>query len=408
VKAPHQHLASLDAFRGMTIAAMIVVNNPGNWNAVFAPLTHADWNGCTLADVVFPFFIFILGAALAFALGRRLDRGQDVRNLLARIGRRAAALVVLGLVLNAAAAYPAFSSMRIPGVLQRIGLVYLLAAVIAIYARPWQRAIAVVTLLLGHWAVLGLVHLPGVLAAYDQQHNVAGAIDQAVFGTHILTRTGDPEGLLGTLPAVGTALLGLFAGARLRREQSAGDPGSPGSPVSPGSPGSGRSGRSLVTAGLALLAVGLAWGRVLPVNKSLWTGSFVAVTAGLAASLLAVFHRLIDVNVHRAHRAHRAHQAQLGHLGHRLWARPFTWLGFNPLAIYFLSELVGHVLDLPWLRIDGRTTSPRTWIYWDAMRPLLSTRLSEEAMSLTYAVLVTVFWTGVAGFLYHRRWRFQV
>jgi predicted acyltransferase len=403
VKAPHQHLASLDAFRGMTIAAMIVVNNPGSWNAVFAPLTHADWNGCTLADLVFPFFIFIMGVALAFALGRRVDRGQDVHNLLARIGGRAAALVVLGLVLNAAAAYPAFSSMRIPGVLQRIGLVYLLAAVIAIYARPWQQAIAVVTLLLGHWAVLGLVPLPGVLAAYDQQHNVAGVIDQAVFGTHILTRTGDPEGILGTLPAVGTALLGLFAGARLRREQSAGEPGGPGSPVSPNSPGSpgspGPRGRWLVTAGLALLAIGLVWGRILPVNKSLWTGSFVAVTAGLAALLLAVFHRLIDFDAHRAHR---------GHPGHRLWARPFTWLGFNPLAIYFLSELVGHVLDLPWLRIDGKTTSPRTWIYWDAMRPLLSTRLSEEAMSLTYAVLVTVFWTGVAGFLYHRRWRFQV
>jgi predicted acyltransferase len=373
VKAPHQHLASLDAFRGMTIAAMIVVNNPGNWNAVFAPLTHADWHGCTLADVVFPFFIFILGAAMAFALGQRLDRGQDVRNVLARIGWRAAALVVLGLVLNAAAAYPAFSSMRIPGVLQRIGLVYLLAAVIAIYAKPWQRAIVVVALLLGHWAMLALVPLPGVLGAYGQQHNVAGVIDQAVFGRHILTRTGDPEGILGTLPAVGTALLGLFAGARLRR------------PASPGS-----SDRSLVAAGLALLAVGLVWGRILPVNKSLWTGSFVAVTSGLAALLLAVFHQLIDAG------------------GHRRWARPFLWLGFNPLAVYFLSELVGHVLDLPWLRIDGRATSPRTWIYWDAMRPLLSTRLSEEAMSLTYAVLVTVFWTGVAGFLYHRRWRFQV
>jgi predicted acyltransferase len=367
------HLASLDAFRGITIAGMILVNNPGNWNAVFESLTHADWDGCTLADLVFPFFIFIMGAAMTFAFGRRAGHGHTRRDLYRRIARRAAWLIVLGLVLNVVASFPSVGSMRIPGVLQRIGVVYALAAVIFLQTTPSQRAVTVAILVLGEWALLIWVPFGHGGAGLARQHNLAGFIDRAVFGRHILMSTGDPEGMLATLPAVGTALLGSFAGDWLRREQSA-----------------AARVRALVFGGLAAALIGLLWAAVLPPNKSLWTGSFVALTAGLAALALAWCYILIDV------------------WGYRAWARPFLWLGFNPLAIYFLSEFVGHVLEQPWLRIAGTPTSPKTWLFWEAVRPSLESRVREEWVSLVYALLAVTIWTAVAGLFYRRRWRLQV
>jgi hypothetical protein len=185
---------------------MILVNNPGNWSSVFESLTHADWNGCTLADLVFPFFIFILGAAMPFAFGRRIERGHQRRDLYLRIARRSASLIALGLILNVIAAAPAVIALRMPGVLQRIGIVYLLAAPIVINARPAWRAVTLAVLVIGHWALL-LVSLGGAPAGLAQAHNLAGFIDQAAFGRHILTPTGDPEGILGTLPAIGSAVV---------------------------------------------------------------------------------------------------------------------------------------------------------------------------------------------------------
>ena len=367
-----RHLASLDAFRGVAVAGMIVVNNPGNWNSVFEALTHADWNGCTLADLVFPFFIFILGAAMPFAFSLRIEQGHQRRDLYLRIARRAAWLVALGLVLNVVAAVPSVTALRIPGVLQRIGLVYLITAPIVMNVRPAWRAVTLVGLILAHWALLMLVPVDGVALGLAQSHNLEAFIDKAIFGRHILAATGDPEGLLGTIPAVASALFGSLAGDWLRQDR----------PVP-------RRVAGLIIGGSVALIGGVIWKSTLPLNKSLWTGSFVLFTGGLATLILAACYVLLDV------------------LDQGSWADGFLWLGFNPLAIYFLSEAVGHLLDKSWLPVGGQYLPPRTWLFWDVLRPLIP-GIGDEWISLAFALLTVALWTALAGVLYRRGVRIQV
>jgi predicted acyltransferase len=368
------HLASLDAFRGITVAGMILVNNPGNWNSVFEGISHADWNGCTFADVVFPFFIFILGAAMPFAFARRLEGDSATRDLYARIVRRAVYLIALGLVLNFISSMPMVAGMRIPGVLQRIAVVYVIAAILVLHLGPMRRTVLLIVLVLGHWALLTLVPFGGGPAGLARAHNLSGFVDIAVFGRHILNPWGDPEGLLGTIPAVATALMGSVVGEWLRRHQS-----EVAAALRPG---------RLMAAGVAAAVAGILWARTLPLNKALWTGSFVMWTGGLATLSLAGCYLLLDV------------------LDRRGWAAPFLWLGFNPLAVYFLSELFGDLSDKPWLHVGGQTLTFRSWLFWDVLRPFTS--IGDEWLSLLVAVATVTIWIAVARFLYVRKIRIQV
>ena len=363
------HIASLDAFRGFAVAGMILVDNPGNWNNVFEPLTHVEWNGCSIADVVFPFFIFILGAAMPFAFARRRERGRETPRLFTRILSRTVWLIALGLSLNVVAAFPALRGFRIPGVLQRIGLVYLFTAPLVLFVGLAGRAAILVLIALGHWALLAMWPHGSALTA---SNNVAAVIDRALFGSHILNAAGDPEGMLGTVASIGTALLGSIAGDCLRRART---------------PRTGI--RDLILVGVASTGAGLIWARVFPFNKSLWTGSYVMWTGGLATLILAGCFWLMDVE------------------GRRAWARPFVWLGFNPLAIYFLSELVSHLFDKPWLRVHGQTLTVRSWLFWDVWRPLIPA-ISDEWLSLGVGLAMVVVWTALAGSLYRRGVRLQV
>jgi predicted acyltransferase len=348
---------------------MILVDNPGNWTDVLPSLTHANWNGCTIADVVFPFFIFILGAAMPFAFARRLAHGHHVRGLFARIARRTAWLVGLGLVLNVVAALPTPFAVRLPGVLQRIGLVYLVTAPIVLTVGLLGRTAMLIALAVVHWALL-IVGTHG--SAVSQSHNLSAAIDKAVFGAHILADSGDPEGVLGTLPTISTALLGSIAGECLRRATV---------------PATGV--RWLMAIGAASTVAGLLWASVLPLNKTLWTGSFALWTGGLAALMFAACYWVIDVR------------------GFRAWARPFLWLGGNPLAIYFLSELVSHLFDEPWLYVAGQRLTIRSWLFWDVWQPALPA-VGAEWLSLSAACLTVLMWAAVAGLLYRRGLRLQV
>lgn len=356
----------------MAVAGMILVENPGSWGTVFAPLTHASWNGCTLADVVFPFFVFILGAAMPFAFDRRRAAGGDTRALYVRIARRTALLIALGLVLNIAAAFPALHALRLPGVLQRIALVYLIAALIVLHTGWAVRLAVLVLLLLVHWLVLVQVPFAGTPGGLAPTHNIAGFIDTTVFGSHLLTPTGDPEGLLGTMSAIGTALLGSIAGDLLRQG---------------GSPRL-RAAR-LVALGVTAGGVAAVWATRLPLNKSLWTGSFAMWTGGLAAVALAASYLALDVYQRRS------------------WARPFISLGFNPLALYFLSELVSHLFDKPWLQVSGQVLTVRSWLFWDVFRPSVPA-ISDEWLSLLIGLGTVALWTAVAGYLYRRNVRIQV
>jgi predicted acyltransferase len=357
VNAGSNRLVSLDAFRGITIAGMILVNNPGNWNAVFQPLVHAEWNGCTFADLVFPSFLVILGIAMPFALSRR-TRAASLR----RIVRRASALLALGLLLNAAVAWPVLSAIRIPGVLQRIALVDLLAALIVLRTGPRGRVIAAAALLLGHWLVL--TQLPLGASAYDltRDGNLAAVIDRSIFGRHILTPYGDPEGLLGTVPATATALIGTLVGDWLRAR--------------PRTPSFG-----LAVCGAALVGAGWAWSYVLPMNKSLWTGSYALFAAGVAVLGLALFRAVLD-----------------GRDAPPQWVRPLLWLGMNPLVVYFGSELLRAGLDRPIAAAESTTTGA-SWLFWNVVRPAVPSMLDERFVAFAYGALVVAGWTAVAGAL---------
>jgi predicted acyltransferase len=362
-------LTSLDVFRGATVAGMILVNNPGNWATVFEPLAHAKWDGVTFADLVFPSFVFILGAAMPFAFARRIESGSS-RALYLRIVRRAVLLFALGLLLNLVAALPDVSAIRIPGVLQRIALAYLMTAPLVIHLRPSSRAYLAVLLLLVHWALLS-IPLGGAHGLVEGS-NLSALIDRALLGRHTLTPTGDPEGLLGTLPTISTALLGSLAGDWLRW-----------------SPRDSRRVPWLVVAGAAAAVAGMVWGLVFPLNKALWTGSYVLFTGGIAALALAGCDAMFDRGRSRT------------------WAQPFVWLGVNALAIYFLAELCGHLLDAPWTVADAQTMTLRTWIFWDGLHAVVPD-MNEEVVSLGFALLTVGLWTAVAGVLYRRDIRIQV
>lgn len=362
-------LQSLDVFRGITIAGMLLVNNPGTWSAVYPPLRHAEWHGWTPTDLIFPFFLFIVGVAMTYSFGKLIDRGQARTAILVKSAKRAAILFGLGLILHS---YPwigfDYGHLRIPGVLQRIALAFLAAAVLVLWLGPRGRAAAAATLLLGYWALLSWVPVPGGQAGVLEPGQDLGAyIDRAVFGIDHLyanSRTWDPEGLLSTLPAIVTVLLGVFAGEWLR---------------------SGRN-REVITRGLFLAGVvgvvaGMAWNSVFPINKGLWTSSYVLFTAGAGAILLAACYWVIDVK------------------GSRRWAFPFLVLGMNAIAAYFLSSLMAEVIDTPWIPGPDGAIGIKPWVYQN----VFASWLTPVNASLAFALTFVIFWVLVMWGFYRRR-----
>ena len=360
-------LVSLDAFRGATIAAMLLVNNPGTWSAIYAPLRHAPWHGWTPTDLIFPFFLFIMGVAMTFSLAGRRARGVADRELFVGIVRRAAILIGLGLLLHGFPGYD-LASIRIPGVLQRIGLAYLLTAPLVAWTGWRVQALAAAALLLVHWALLALVPVPGIGPGVLEPGMDLGAwIDRQVFGTaHLWSQstTWDPEGLLGTLPAAGTVLTGALAGHWIRSGQAA-----------------GAMLRWLVVAGAATTALGLVWNAVLPINKPLWTGSYVLLTSGLALLTLAAFYWIVDVR------------------GRKRLALPFTIYGMNAIAAYFLASLGAQVLDLVPVSGGDGPVPLKAWIFRNWFDPYLPT----IDASLAFALCYVLFWLGIMSILYRRR-----
>jgi predicted acyltransferase len=362
--AGSERLDSLDVFRGLAIAAMILVSTPGTWNAVYTPLDHAAWNGWTLTDLVFPFLLFAMGAAVPFALARR--RGTP-RRVGRHIIRRALILFALGLVLNAieAAAPMHWATFRIPGVLQRIAIVFLAVAWLTEHGSLRAQIAVVVAALAAYWAALTLIPVPGAGAGVlTPEGNLASFVDRALLGRHLLNRFSDPEGLLSTVPAIATAMAGVFAGGWLRERRQTHDSA------------------GLFAAGLLAMIVGLVWGRVFPINKNLWTSSFALFSAGLAAQSLALCHWIVDVR------------------GWRTVTRPLAAFGRNPLAAYFLSVGFDSLLT----RITaGSGSSLKGVVYRSAFAPLLRPCCGAEAASLGYALTYVVLWGVILGELYRRR-----
>jgi predicted acyltransferase len=367
--APHpfpsrERLVSLDVFRGLTMAAMVVVNNPGDWRHVYAPLLHAPWHGWTPTDLIFPFFLFIVGAAVTLS-GR--SRGPWGPILL-----RAGLLLALGLGL---AGFPWFdlARWRIPGVLQRIGVCYLGAVAVHRWTSPSRgaagqigRLAAVVgALTLGYWGVMTRVPVPGGAPGdLSPDGNLAAFLDRALMGGHLWQRTWDPEGLLSTVPAVATTLLGVMAGRWLE--------------AVPGTRGS----RGLALAGAAGVATGLLWDQAFPINKNLWTSSYVLFTGGAAALTLAALHEAIDVRRWRA------------------GTRPFVVLGANAITLFVLSGLLVKALLV--VRVTG-TAGRQVALSRAIHDTLYAPFLSPEAASLGYALTHLVLLFALLAWMYRRR-----
>lgn len=368
--AGSERLDSLDVFRGLSIAAMILVSTPGTWNAVYPQLDHALWHGWTLTDLVFPFLLFAMGAAVPFALGRRRAAARRVGT---HIVRRALILFALGLVLNAIEAAPPLhlATFRIPGVLQRIAIVFLAVAWITEHGSLRVQIATVIAALAGYWAALTFIPVPGAGAGVlTPEGNLASYLDRLLLGRHLLnpapgTRTPlfDPEGLLSTLPAIATAMGGVFAGDWLKERRQ------------------GHHSAWLFAAGLLAMAAGLAWGRTFPINKNLWTSSFALFSAGLAAQALALFHWTVDVR------------------GWRRWSAPLAAVGRNPLAAYFLSVGVDSLLT----RVTLASGSLKGLVYRGAFVPWLRPCCGAEAASLGYAIAYVALWSVILGEMSRRR-----
>jgi predicted acyltransferase len=357
-------LESLDVFRGVAVAGMVLVSTPGTWNAVYAQLDHAAWNGWTLTDLVFPFLLFAMGAAVPFALARRRAGSRRVRR---HVLRRAAVLFLLGLLLNAIETPPPLheATFRIPGVLQRIAIVYAAVALLTERASLRTQVIAGIGSLAGYWALMTLVPGPGYGAGVlTPEGNLASFIDRSLLGRHLLLPTHDPEGLLSTLPAIATALAGVFAGVWLNERRAP------------------RRTITLWAAGFAAMIAGLAWGRLFPINKNLWTSSFALFTAGIAAQTLAACHYLIDTRQWRE------------------WSRPLAAYGRNTLAAYFLSVGFDAVLTR-WRIADGE--SLKGFVYRLGFASWLRPCCGAEAASFGYALAYVALWGAILFELHRRR-----
>ena len=341
-----ERLVSLDAFRGATVAAMILVNNPGDWGHVYWPLDHAHWNGWTPTDLIFPFFLFMVGMALPFSQRTRAREAL----------RRTAVIGGLGLFM---AAYPYFdlTTVRIPGVLMRIALCYLAAWGVRRVGGSAVHAVIAAALLVGYWFLMTRVALPdGTPPNLEPETNLGAWLDRALLGGHLWkqSRTWDPEGLLSTLPAIATTLLGLLAGEWLRSDREA-----------------NRKTAGLLLGGLAFVVLGLVWGASFPINKSLWTSSYVLFTGGMAAYLLGLLYWIADVR------------------GHRAWCRPFVIYGRNAILVFVASGLLAKTLGA--IKVsgpEGVAVSLQAWMFGAALRSWLP----PYPASLAYAVANVLVW----------------
>lgn len=427
-----ERIISLDVLRGITVMMMVLVNNPGSWGNIFAPLEHAEWNGCTPTDLVFPFFIFILGAAIPLAIVTKELNRQTFLKILTRSLRIISLGLFLGfygkielfnlegyplllskLIITGIVAYAllgnfeqkiklylvlalffifmflafsgieAYSEVRLPGVLQRIGLVYFFASLVYLKTNIKGQILTVALLLLGYWAVMTLIPVPGFGPAnLDKGTNLAGWIDNLLLENHLwsYSKTWDPEGILSTIPAIANGIVGLLIGQLLNSSLAKNDKAV-----------------KMFGTGWALVILGLIWNQFFPMNKSLWTSSFVLYTAGFATLFLAAFYYLIDIK------------------GYKKWTTPILFWGVNPMIVFFLSGILPRVLSS--IKVDNpayitgnleeipEQIGLQTYLNKFCIVPLFD---DPKVASLVWALLNITFWSIVLWYFYKKKMFFKV
>jgi len=360
-------LVSLDVFRGATIAAMLLVNNPGSWDAVYPPLLHAEWHGWTFTDVIFPFFLWIVGVAMTLSFASRVARGGDHSRILLHVIRRATVIFALGLFL---AGFPYFNlvTIRIPGVLQRIAVCYLIASIIYLRSRVRGQILWTGGLLGVYWLLMKWVPAPGYGAgSLEKIGNFAQYVDNIVLSGHMWSQSKvwDPEGIVSTLPAIATTLFGVLTGHILRLR------------VSPA-----EKTTWMFVQGSALMFLGQVMNLWLPINKSLWTSSYSVFMAGLAATVFAFCYWIVDIR------------------GYKRWMQPFVHYGMNAIAVFVMAGLLAKSMGLIELAAaDGARISLSAWIFQNIYAPLAA----PCSASLMYAITFVLLFWGISFWMYRRK-----
>jgi len=352
-------ILSVDIFRGMTIVLMILVNTPGTWSAVYAPFLHADWHGYTPTDLVFPFFLFIVGTSIAFSYQNKIADASTYRKITVRTLK----LVGLGLCLGAfTLSFPFvkdFADIRFPGVLQRIGVIFFFASILFLNFN-WRTLIGIsIFLLVGYWLLMTLVPVDGMASTLNRApNNLANWLDVKIFGTHNYKVDYDPEGFLSTIPSVASSLLGIFTGLILTAKQE-------------------KKATILMGVGGSMLLIGHLWGWVFPINKALWTSSFVLVTAGWANLILALIYYLTAVKSFK-------------------FGSIFRYAGANAILLYFLSSFISKIMGM----VKVGETSLHGWLFNTIyVHDFIAMQLS----SLLYGLTVVSFYCFLAYFLYQKK-----
>lgn len=366
-------IQSVDVFRGLTIALMILVNNNGDSRAAYWPLLHSQWNGWTPTDLVFPFFVFIVGVSMVYSFRSRLARGDSRASIFMHAVRRAVILFAIGvLVINSFPDHYQFDHIRIYGVLQRIAICYLIAAVFVLWTGTRGQIVGIAACLIGYWILMRYVPVPGFgvpgrdIPLLDPDRNWVAWLDRKLLMGHLYEGTRDPEGLLSTIPAIGTILLGVLTGEWLR---------------------SNRTARAKALWMLIFGIVGLAAGKFFniwfPINKKLWTSSYVVFTAGFALVVLALCYWVLDVRKRRGP-----------------WTMPVLVFGMNAIAAYTLSEMLSAGLDSWRMGAGGHEASVRELIYYHLFA---SPQAHGANASLAYSIaFVLVCWL-VMWILYRKK-----
>jgi predicted acyltransferase len=386
-----ERLLSLDVFRGMTVAGMLLVNDPGTWSAIFPPLEHAEWNGWTPTDLIFPFFLFIVGITTHLSLSARRARGDDDSAIVKQILRRGLIIYLLGFAMamfpfyqwGAISAIPnatpwdrilfRIEHVRILGVLPRIAIVYVFAALLTLRTTARQQIIIIAVLLFGYWFAMTLIPVPGentigALLLNTHDRNLAAYLDRLILGTNhtwIGSVTFDPEGPMSTIPAIATAMLGVLAGRWIGlRDKSLLERIS-----------------GLFAAGAIGMVLGLMWNWAFPINKNLWTSSYVIFTAGMACVALATIMWIVDyANV-------------------KWWTKPFVVFGVNPIVAFVGSGVMARLIYTLWhVNYQGKSVVIQNAIYQIVFLPWLPPRVA----SLAFAIAFVLLWYGILLVLYKR------